>query len=218
MITFLPTVFVVDDEPSMRKALERLLRAAGLTVATFASAQDYLDRYDAQAPGCLVLDLAMPGFSGLELQTALEKMGGAPAIIFLTGQAEVPDGVQAMKHGAVEFFTKPVLDATLIEAVLLALDRDRVDRSERARRSEIRARLATLTPREVEVLDHVVSGKLNKQIADKLGTAEKTIKVHRGRVMEKMQAGSLAQLVTLAAAAHAKRPEEMSTLEARVST
>lgn len=196
-----PTVFVVDDEPSVRKAIERILRAAGLAVSTYASAQDYLERYDPSAPGCLVLDLAMPGFSGLDLQDVLATRGGAPPIIFLTGHADVPDSVQAMKHGAVEFLTKPVDDCTLIDAVRNAIEKERIDRSKRSELAEIRRRLATLTPRESEVLRYVVSGKLNKQIAAEFGTVEKTIKVHRARVMEKMRVRSLAELVQLAARA-----------------
>lgn len=195
------TVFVVDDDLSVRKALERVLRAAGLAVSPHASAQDYLERYDPNAPGCLVLDLAMPGFSGLDLQDALAARGSAPPIIFLTGRAAVPDSVRAMKHGAVEFLTKPVDERALIDAVRNALEKDRTDRLRRAELAEIQQRLATLTPRETEVLKYVVSGKLNKQIAAELGTVEKTIKVHRARVMEKMQVGSLAALVQLAARA-----------------
>jgi FixJ family two-component response regulator len=194
-----PTIFVVDDDLSVRKAIERVLRSAGLTVSTYASAHDYLERYDPNAPGCLVLDLAMPGLSGLELQDALAARGGAPPIVFLTGNAKVPDSVQALKHGAVEFLTKPVDDRTLIDAVRNAVEKDRIDRSTRAEVAAIRQRLATLTPRESEVLSYVVSGKLNKVIAAELGTVEKTIKVHRARVMEKMQVRSLAELVQLAA-------------------
>jgi len=193
-----PTVFVVDDDDSVRKAIERVLRSAGLAVLTFASAQDYLERYDPDAYGCLVLDLSMPGMTGLELQEALTKTGAAPPIIFLTGNAGVPDSVHAMKHGAIEFLTKPVDEGTLIDAVRIAFERDRMDRVLRAELAEFRQRLATLTPRESEVLSYVVSGKLNKQIADELGTVEKTIKVHRARVMDKMRVRSLAELVRLA--------------------
>ena len=196
-----PTAFVVDDERSPRKAIERVLRTAGLTVVSYASAQEYLDRYDPDAPGCLVLDLAMPGIGGLDLQDALVAKGGAPPIIFLTGRAEIADSVRAMKHGAVEFLTKPVEADTLINAVRSALEADRVARAARAKHAELRARLATLTAREAQVLDCVVVGMLNKQIAAKLGTVEKTIKVHRARAMEKMQAKSLAELVQLAAQA-----------------
>jgi FixJ family two-component response regulator len=196
-----PTIFVVDDDPSVRKGITRLLRAAGLDVSSYASAQEYLERYDPSAPGCLVLDLAMPGFSGLDLQEALAARGGAPPIIFLTGHADVPDSVQAMKRGAVEFLTKPVDEHMLIEAVRNAVAKDRVDRSKRAELAEIRKRLATLTPREVQVLRCVVAGKLNKHTATELGTVEKTVKVHRARIMKKMQIDSLAELVQLAARA-----------------
>ena len=195
-----PTVYVVDDDASVRKAMERLLRSAGLNVETFSSAQQYLDGFAPTAPGCLLLDLAMPGISGLDLQDTLATRGGSPAIVFLTGRAEVSDGIQAMKRGAAEFLTKPVDERVLIEAVRLALEKDRVERLQRDWITEIEHRLATLTPRELEVLRYVIAGKLNKQIAGFLGTVEKTIKVHRARAMEKMQAQSLAQLVQLAAA------------------
>jgi len=195
------TVFVVDDEPSVRKAIERLLRSAGLAVSTYASAHEYLERYDPNAPGCVVLDLAMPGLSGHDLQDALAARDGAPPIIFLTGHAGVPDSVRAMKRGAVEFLTKPVDDTTLIDAVMNAVEKDRIERSKRAESVEIRKRLASLTARESQVLHYVVAGKLNKQIAGELGTVEKTVKVHRARVMRKMQVRSLAELVQLAAQA-----------------
>lgn len=193
-----PIVFVVDDEPSVRKAISRSLGAAGLLVLTFASAQEYLESYDPNAPGCLVLDLAMPGFSGLDLQRALAARGGAPPIIFLSGRAEVLDSVQAMKCGAVEFLTKPIEDLMLIEAVQNAVEKDRVDRLTHAELTDIQKRVNTLTPREAQVLSYAVAGKLNKQIAAELGTVEKTIKVHRARVMEKMQARSFAELVQFA--------------------
>jgi FixJ family two-component response regulator len=183
-----PTVFVVDDDPSVRRAIERVLRSAGLTVSTYVSAQEYL-----------VLDLAMPGMTGLELQDALTRTGEALPIIFLTGNAGIPDSVHAMKHGAVDFLTKPVDDRELIDAIRNAFEKDRIDRVLRAELAEIRQRLASLTPRELEVLGYVVLGKLNKQIAAELGTVEKTIKVHRARVMDKMRVRSLAELVRLAA-------------------
>lgn len=193
------TIFVIDDEASVRKAIERVLRAAGLTVTTYASPQEYLENYDPNVPGCLVLDLAMPGFSGHDLQESLAAEGNAPPIIFLTGRADIPDSVRAMKRGAVEFLTKPVDDCTLIDAVRNAVEKDRIDRAMRADAAAIRKRLATLTPRELEVFRHVIAGQLNKQTAAELGTVEKTIKVHRARVMEKMQVKSLAELVLLAA-------------------
>jgi len=193
-----PRVFVVDDETPVRKALSRLLRAAGIAVAAFASPEEFLAQYDRPMPGCLVLDLMMPGFNGLELQRTLDKKGSMLPIIFLSGRGDVPNSVQAMKGGAIDFLTKPVNDKDLLAAVRAAIERDGVSRREQAELTEIRARLATLTPREHEVLEHVVTGKLNKQIAAKLGTAEKTIKVHRARVMAKMKVQSVAELVRLA--------------------
>lgn len=201
MTSLAPRVFVIDDEPSVRKALERLLRSGGLAVSTCASAQEYLDQYDPDLPGCLVLDLSMPGLSGLELQQALAAKGPTPPIIFLTGRGDVPSSVQAMKRGAVEFLTKPVDEGVLLEAVRQAIEKDRVDRLQRAELADIRARLATLTPRETEVLACIIAGLLNKQTADRLGTAEKTVKVHRAHIMEKMHVRSLAELVRLTDAA-----------------
>jgi len=193
-----PVVFLVDDDPSVRKAIARLLRAAGLAVSTCASAQEYLEHRDPDVPGCLVLDLAMPGLSGLDLQQALAARGEAPPIIFLSGHADVPASVQAMKRGAIEFLTKPVDARALIDAVRNALEKDRIDRSANAELADIRKRLATLTPRESQVLGYVVAGKPNKQTGAALGTVEKTIKVHRARIMQKMQVQSLAELVQLA--------------------
>jgi FixJ family two-component response regulator len=193
-----PTVFVVDDEASVRKGIARLLAASGLAVSTHASAQEYLDQFDPDQPGCLLLDLAMPGCTGLELQKALAAMREARPIIFLSGRAEIPDSVQAMKLGAVEFLTKPVDEALLIAAVRKALDTDSAERKKRGEFAELKKRLLTLTPRETEVLSHVVAGQANKLIAYELGTVEKTIKVHRAHVMEKMQVKSLAELVRLA--------------------
>jgi FixJ family two-component response regulator len=192
------TVFVVDDELSVRQSLSRLLRAAGLNAVTFASAQAFLKRYDPSAPGCLVLDLAMPGVNGLELQEALAARGGVLPIIFLSGHGDLPSGVRAMKRGAVDFLSKPVDATDLIQAVRSGIEKDQIARRLDAEVTEIRRRLATLTPREYEVLRHVVSGKLNKQIADDLGTVIQTVKVHRARVMEKVKVQSLAELVTLA--------------------
>jgi FixJ family two-component response regulator len=196
-----PTIFVVDDEMSMRKALARLLEAAGLAVATYACAQDYIDSFDPAAPGCLLLDLAMPGMNGLALQKMLATRDQRPPIIFLTGQATIADTVRALKGGAVDFITKPVDDQRLIEAVRKAVLLDVTHRAKYSELTEIRQRLATLTPRERQVLSYVVAGKLNKQTASELGTVEKTIKVHRARVMEKLQARSLARLIQIAALA-----------------
>jgi len=192
-----PTVFIVDDETPVRRALSRLLRSAGFAVTAFASPEEFLAQYDPHTPGCLVLDLIMPDFNGLELQRTLDKRGSTLPIIFLTGRGDVPSSVQAMKGGAIDFLTKPVNEKELLPAVRAAIERDRVSRREQTELSEIRARLATLTPREREVLEHVVTGQLNKQIAADLGIAEKTIEVHRGRVMAKMKVQSVAELVRL---------------------
>jgi len=196
-----PVVFVVDDDSSVRKSVERLVRSAGMDAIAYASAQEYLESFDAERAGCLVLDLAMPGISGLDLQQALGGETGAPPIIFITGYGDVPATVKAMKRGAVEFLTKPVDDTILIDAIRSAIAKDQTDRLARAELASIRRRLETLTPRESEVLRHVISGRLNKQIAADLGTVEKTIKVHRSRLMEKLQVRSVAALVRLAARA-----------------
>ena len=192
-----PTVFLVDDELMVRKAVGRLLRAEGFEVTAFASPGEFLAAHDPAAPGCLVLDMAMPGLSGLELQQTLAGRGSALPIIFLTGRADVPMCAQAMKRGAADFLTKPVNDTDLLAAIRRAIEDDRHARQTRAELSDIRARIASLTPREREVLKQVVTGQLNKQIASNLGTVENTIKVHRGRVMEKMRVASVAELVRL---------------------
>lgn len=193
----LPTVFIVDDEPAVLKSLSRLMRSARLAASTFSSPQEFLDRHDPQVPGCLILDVAMPGLDGLQLQQALIAKGSEIPIIFLTGRGDIPMSVRAMKRGAVDFLTKPVDDEDLLEAIRDAIEKDRVNRPAIAERNAIRQRLATLTPREREVLEHVLTGQLNKQIAGDLDIAEKTIKVHRGRVMEKMGVRSVAELVRL---------------------
>lgn len=192
-----PIVFVVDDDPDVLKSLARVLRSAGLAVTTFSSPSEFLEQHDPRAAGCLVLDVAMPGLNGLELQQALTAKGSAIPTIFLTGRGDIPMSVQAMKGGAVDFLTKPIHDEDLLKAVHVALEKDRIERQSRAELDEIQQRLATLTPREREVLTHVVSGQLNKQIAYDLGTVEQTIKVHRARVMEKMKVNSMAELVRL---------------------
>jgi FixJ family two-component response regulator len=193
-----PTIFVVDDDPAVLKSLSRLLRSARLDVVTFSSPQEFLGRHEPSAPGCLVLDVAMPGLNGLELQEALAVKGSEVPIIFLTGHGDIPMSVQAMKRGAVDFLTKPVNDEDLLKAVHVAVEKDRIAREVRAELDEIQQRLATLTPREREVMEHVISGQLNKQTAADLGTVEKTIKVHRARVMEKLKVQSVAELVRLA--------------------
>lgn len=192
-----PTVFVVDDDPGVLKGLARLFRSAHLACATFSSPREFLDCHDANASGCLVLDVAMPGLDGLQLQQALIARGNEVPIIFLTGHGDIPMSVQAMKLGAVDFLTKPVNDAHLLQAVRVAIEKDRVQRQQRAEIAEIQQLLATLTPREREVMEHVIAGHLNKQTAAHLGTVEKTIKVHRARVMEKMKVHSVAELVQL---------------------
>jgi FixJ family two-component response regulator len=192
-----PTVFVVDDYAPGRRSISRLLRAAGFVVATFASAQDFLAQYDPGVWGCLVLDLAMPAVSGLELQRILAEKGSLVPIIFLTAYGDIPKSVHAMKRGASDFLTKPVNDEDLLAAVRVAIEKGRALRQEQAELSEIRARLARLTPREREVLEYVVAGKLNKEIAGDLGTVEQTVKIHRAHLMQKMRVRSVAELVRL---------------------
>jgi FixJ family two-component response regulator len=199
-----PTVFVVDDDASVLRSLKRLLVAAGLNVAAFDSPQAFLERYDPDLAGCLVLDVAMPGLNGMELQQTLAARGSVLPIIFLTGHGDIPTSVQAMKRGAVDFLTKPVLDDDLLAAIRQAFEKGQALREARAELADIERRLAMLTPREREVLAHIVSGRLNKQVAADLGTVEKTIKVHRARVMEKMHVRSLAELVRLAERAGVK--------------
>ena len=192
-----PTVFVVDDYAAGRRSISRLLRTAGFAVTAFASAKEFLAQYDPQTSGCLVLDLAMPEVSGLELQSILAGKDSLLPIIFLTAHGDIPKSVQAMKRGASDFLTKPVNDEDLLAAVRVAIDKDRALRREQAELSEIRSRLATLTPREREVLEYVVAGKLNKQIAGELGTVEQTVKIHRAHLMQKMRVQSVAELVRL---------------------
>lgn len=191
-------IYVVDDDPAVLKALCRILRSAGYQPEPFGSASQFMECYRADAPGCLVLDLSMPGVTGLELQHWLTQIKSTLPIIFLTGRGDIPTSVRAMKDGAVDFLTKPVEDSQLLHSIEEALRREREACALRTEAEELRARLATLTPREHEVLTHVVSGRLNKQIAAELGTVEQTIKVHRARVMRKMGVHSLAELVRLA--------------------
>jgi FixJ family two-component response regulator len=201
-----PTVFLVDDDASIRVALRRGLTAEGFQVRTYDSADAFLAEHDPQMPGCLIADVALPGMSGLELQSHLSTRGCARPIIFVTGKGSIPMSVQAMRAGAVTFLPKPVRLVELVTAVREAFERDRRCRDEEAERSEVESRLQALTTREREVLELIVVGKLNKQIAAELGAAEKTIKVHRGRVMAKLNVRSVAELVTLTSRA-ARRPE-----------
>ena len=196
-----PIVFVVDDEASVRNAVARLMRSAGLAARTFASSQEFLDGYQPETHGCAVLDIAMPEISGLELQQALAAADISLPIVFLTGRGDIPISVRAMKQGAADFLTKPIDAEELIAAVRAAIARDVDACAARVERAEVRRRLATLTAREREVLEHVVAGTLNKQTAADLGTVEKTIKVHRARVMQKMNVQSLAELVRLSESA-----------------
>jgi FixJ family two-component response regulator len=195
-----PLVFLVDDDASVRKSLARLVKTAGYEAELFASVRDFLARAPYDGPCCLVLDVRMPGLTGLDLQEALRVAGQRLSIVFITGHRDVPVSVKAMKAGAVDFLTKPVDAETLLEAIRQAVARTLTDRRRQARVKEIRGRIATLTPREAAVFALVVTGMLNKQIGAQLGIGEKTVKVHRARVMEKMQAGSLAELVRLAGA------------------
>ena len=192
-----PTIFIVDDDEAVRKAVSRLLRSAGIAVAVFASPREFLAQYDPAVPGCLVLDITMPDFNGLQLQATLGEKGSMLPIIFLTGHGDVSKSVQAMKRGAFDFLSKPVKDKDLLTAVRAAIERNAVARLEQGQLSAIRDRLDSLTPRERGVLEHVVSGKLNRQIAGDLGITEATVKKHRARVMAKMGVQSVAELARM---------------------
>jgi FixJ family two-component response regulator len=198
MMAFAPVVFLVDDDSSVRAGLTRLLESAGYVVEAFASAREFLAYEPSTVPCCLVLDVRMPGLTGLDLQETLAAAGRRMSIVFITGHVDVPMSVRAMKGGAVDLLTKPVDAKDLMQAIQRAVAKDVRDRGEEARVAEIQKRVKLLTPRETEVFALVVTGMLNKQIAFKLGVVEKTVKVHRARVMEKMQARSVAELVRLA--------------------
>ncbi|HKE96256.1 MAG TPA: response regulator FixJ [Povalibacter sp.] len=192
-----PTIFVVDDDSAVRDALKLLLRSVGQQVETYSSGQEFIDAYSEDRPGCLVLDIRMPGMSGLELQQKLNERHSILPIIFITGHGDVPMAVEAMQAGAVDFIQKPFRDQDLIDRINQALEKDSNNRAALGERNDIRRRLETLTPREREVLDLVVHGKANKVIAGDLKLSQRTVEIHRARVMEKMQASSLAHLVRM---------------------
>jgi len=190
-------VFVVDDDASIREALESLVRSTGLDVYTFASAEDFLGCRRAEMPGCLVLDVQLPDLNGLDLQKRMADVNIEIPIVFLSGHSDIPTSVRAMKAGAIDFFTKPFNHQALCDAIQVAIEHDRTERQHRAEIGELERRYRRLTPREREVMELVVSGLLNKQIAGELCTTDFTIKIHRAHVMKKMQAGSLAELVKM---------------------
>ena len=191
-------VFVIDDDEAVRQALRSLIRSVGLVVETFASAREFLTSRRPDAPSCLVLDVRLPGVSGLDLQRELSDAGISIPIIFITGHGDIPMSVRAMKAGAVEFLTKPFRDQDLLDAIAQAIERDREARARQAEMADLRGRYESLTPREREVMGLVVAGLLNKQVAAELGISEITIKLHRHQVMEKMMADTLADLVRMA--------------------
>ena len=192
-----PTIFVIDDDPSVRKSLSRLLRSVGLSVETFSSAEEFLTREHFDGIGCILLDVQMPRLSGMDLQAKLSQAKTSMPIVFITGHGDIPMSVQAMRKGAVHFLPKPLDDNDLLRAIGEAIQKDRKAKAERAEVQDIRRRLSQLTPREYEILRYVITGMLNKQIAYQLNIAEKTVKIHRGRVMGKLHVDSVAELVRL---------------------
>lgn len=200
-----PTVFIIDDDAEVREAIELLMKSVGLATRSFASAQDYLDQFDAGLAGCLVLDVRMKGMSGIDLQERLGREPIHPPVIIITGHGDVPMAVRAVKAGAVDFIEKPFHDQTLLDAVHRAFDQDADNRGEASRLADIQERLTRLTPREREILQQVVAGKRNKVIAADLGISQSTVEAHRAKVMEKMEARSLSDLMrmTLALSRHA---------------
>jgi FixJ family two-component response regulator len=202
-----PTIFIIDDDASIRKSLSRLLRSAGYQAETFPSAEEFLRREHFDGVGCIVLDVQMPGLSGMDLQEELSKADYHMPIIFITGHGDIPMSVQAMKKGAVDFLTKPFDDKELLRAVKNATEKDGQGRTEYHEVQDIRRRIESLTAREHEIFRYVITGMLNKQIALELKIAEKTVKVHRGRVMEKLDANSVAELVRLAEKGGIEPPE-----------
>jgi FixJ family two-component response regulator len=207
-----PVVFVIDDDRSVRESLRNLLSSVGLAVEVFASAQEFLSARRPDAPGCLVLDIRLPGLSGFDLQQELARRGATLPIVFITGHGDIPMSVRAMKAGAIEFLTKPWREQDLLDAVRLAIDRDGAARREREELAELRRRYDSLTPRERDVMAGIVAGLLNKQIAFQFGTSEATVKEQRQQVMLKMQAGSLAELVRSAARLEIPPPGSSRTL------
>jgi two-component system, LuxR family, response regulator FixJ len=197
MKTAAPKVFIVDDDEAVRSSLRMLLKSVGLATESHGSADDFLANYDAEQPGCAVLDVRMPGMSGLDLQGELNRRGTIIPVIFVTGHGDVPMAVEAMRHGAFEFLQKPYRDQDLIDCIQRALACDVENRKQLVQQQQIRARLKALTPRELQILDQVTRGKANKVIAADLGISQRTVEIHRAHLMEKMGASSLAQLVRM---------------------
>ncbi|MGD8866165.1 MAG: response regulator transcription factor [Gemmatimonadales bacterium] len=202
-----PTVFIVDDDPGVLDSLKFLMRSVGLTAETYQSARDFLQAFDLDRPGCLILDVRMPEMSGMELQERLKSMESILPIIFITAHGDIPMAVQAVKAGAVDFIQKPFRDQDLIDKVQAALQQDAEMRQQLAERADISERIESLTPRELEVMELVVEGKPNKAIAHSLGISQRTVEIHRARVMEKMQAESVPQLVQMVIASGRKATE-----------